>query len=164
MKKRILILVLLGLLNISFAQKYVGYCDCMLIYKAPSTEADAMGQISSVKDRSNYLTFMNPAALTDEKGISVSYGKNELKYNEPEYSLGDLKYNNFNIAYTNEKYGSIAFSYYHENCGDIYTTTVDNPDGDREKYEIGTKIYSLGYAYNIDGIFSVGLTGNLAKR
>jgi len=161
-----LILLMAGLMNISFAFEKVGTTSFQFLKVMNDAQSTALGEsYSSVVNNSNAM-FWNPAALT-----SIS-GTTDFSVSHTDWFM-DVKHFAVSGAIKTKNLGTFGFSAILVEMGTIEETTVEqlgfqgdiyNPGLTGETLTLGAQVFGLGYAKRLTDKFSFGLVSKFATE
>lgn len=100
--------------------------------------------------------FWNPAGLTKVEGVGVIFDHTQW--------IADINYNFFAASYNLGNYGSIGVSFLTSSMDDMPVTTIMDPEGTGETFNVSDAMFSLGYAINLTNNFSIGFNGKFVHQ
>jgi long-subunit fatty acid transport protein len=100
--------------------------------------------------------FWNPAGLTKVEGVGVIFDHTQW--------IADINYNFFAASYNLGDYGSIGVSFLTSSMDDMPVTTIMDPEGTGETFNVSDAMFSLGYAINLTNNFSIGFNGKFVHQ
>lgn len=155
MKKIIIKTTLLLLLaNICFAQNFVSNVSKRATTAAPflnisqGARATAMGSAFVAVADDPTAVFWNPAGVArlENNGVVIDHTQ----------WIADLNYNFLAATINTGNFGSLGFSFITSDYGDMQVTTVDEPNGTGEIFNVSDAAFSLTWALNLTDNFSIG--------
>ncbi len=141
MNKKMLILTLLSLLNISYLFSQSNILEIPYTFRPSDARGTALGLTGTAYSEGLFSIYTNPAGLSFMKKAMISYSH----YPKIKYGIDDKKgrYNqeNLGLALRINKNLFVAVNYLYLNLGEHSYTTEHSPK--IFKYESGIKIYSF---------------------
>lgn len=157
--KKLLIVALLIISGISYSQsnEYRGYLEELYVARQPSPRAEAIGRGHVADNQNDFGSFYNPALTSLSEGLVVN-----TSFSHKYFYTDSAFYNYFGASYKLKNVGTFSLSRYHFNYGQEFdATSIFNPDGSGEKYQIYYDIFTLNYSREIYKDFFAGVNINL---
>jgi len=92
--------------------------------------------------------FWNPAGLAKQEGFGVIFDHTNW--------IADINYNFLSAAYNMGDYGAVGVSFITSSMNDMQVTTITDPEGTGETFNVTDAMLSIGYAINLTDNFSIG--------
>lgn len=153
--KKILINILIILLsNFLLAQGFVtnvskrGTTAAPFLSISQGVRASGMGSAFVSVSEDVSTIYWNPAGISKIQGGSVLF----------EYTswIADINYSYFAGAYNLGNIGTIGLSFIASNVPEINVTTINEPEGTGETYQVSDMAVSIAYAINLTDNFAIG--------
>lgn len=92
--------------------------------------------------------YWNPAGLAKLTGVGILA--------EHTRWIADIDYNFFAATYNLGNFGTVGFSFLTSNMGELKVTTIEEPAGTGETFNVSDAMFSLAYAINLTDNFAIG--------
>ncbi|KAB2846329.1 MAG: PorV/PorQ family protein [Melioribacteraceae bacterium] len=149
-----IIIVLLVISGYNFGQNFVSNVSKRGTTAAPfltisqGARATAMGSAFVAVADDPSAIFWNPAGI-------ARLQQNGFVLDHTEW-IADLKYNFLAATFNLGNFGSLGVSFVTSDYGDMKVTTVDEPNGTGEIFNVSDAAFSIAWAINLTDNFSIG--------
>lgn len=154
MKIRIIIFTLLIVSLVINAQSFVSNVSKRGTSAAPflsisqGARASGMGSAFVALADDQSAIYWNPAGLSKLQGVGILFEHTKW--------IADINYNFFVASYNLGNYGTIGMSFITSSMNEMKVTTIEEPEGTGETFNVSDAMFSLAYAINLTDNFAIG--------
>ncbi|MBU2492923.1 MAG: PorV/PorQ family protein [Bacteroidetes bacterium] len=148
-------IIILAVSGFNFGQNFVsdvskrGTTAAAFLTISQGARASSMGSAFVAVADDPSAIFWNPAGLARLQNSGFIIDHTEW--------VADLKYNFLAGSLNLGEYGAIGLSFISSDYGDMKVTTIDEPNGTGEIFNVTDAMFSIAWAINLTDNFSIGL-------
>jgi hypothetical protein len=123
---------------------------------AQGAKAAGMGSAFVAISDDPSAIYWNPSGLTDIQGVGVIFDHTKW--------IADINYNFFAASYNMGNFGSVGISFLTSSMDDMPVTTILEPEGTGETFNVSDAMFSIAYAINLTNNFAIGFNGKFIHQ